>query len=120
MDVPSERAVRPRSRRARLVRAFTVVLLGIVIGIGGVWVAATIRDRNQTARTTARFDPPVWAGQNVPGACSGGFYARRDKTIVLMMIAELQADGKLKVEGGSEPSARPKEFTKEAISFTKK
>ena len=43
-----------------------------------------------------------------------------DKTVVLMMIAELQADGKLKIEGGGEPTARPKEFTKEAILFTKK
>ena len=93
MDVPRERAVRPRGRRARLVRAFTVVLLGIVIALGGVWLAATIRDRNQTARTTARFVPPVWAGQNVPGACSGGFYARRDKTIVLTIVAHCANPG---------------------------
>lgn len=43
-----------------------------------------------------------------------------DKNTVLMMIAELQADGKLKLEGSSDPAARPKEFTKEAIIFTKK
>ncbi len=70
-----------------------MVLLGIVIAIGGIWLAATIRDRDQTARTTARFDPPVWAGQDVPGACSGGFYARRDQTIVLTIVAHCAIPG---------------------------
>ncbi len=80
-------------RRARIVRAITLVLLGIVIGAGAVWAAATLRDREQTGRTSARFDPPVWAGQNVPGACSGGFYARHDKTIVLTIVAHCANPG---------------------------
>ena len=80
-------------RKARLVRALTLVLLGIVIAAGGLWAAGFLRERNETARTTARFDPPVWAGQNVPGACSGGFYARRDHTIVLTIVAHCANPG---------------------------
>ena len=52
------------------------------LGIGA------LRDRAQTVRTTARFDPPVLAGQNVPGPCStGGFYARLGQTVILTMAA---------------------------------
>lgn len=80
-------------RRARIIRAVTVVLLGIIIVLGVVWAAGAIRERNETARTTARFDPPVWAGQNVPGACSGGFYARHDQTIVLTIVAHCATPG---------------------------
>lgn len=69
--------------RARLVRVLTMVLLGMILAVVGSWALSAIRDRDQTARTTARFDPPVWAGQNVPGACSGGFYARHGEAIVL-------------------------------------
>ena len=63
-----------------------------MVVVGGAAVVA-IREHGETARTTARFDPPVWAGQNVPGACSGGFYARRDRTIVLTIVAHCAAPG---------------------------
>ena len=80
-------------RRKRLVRAVTLVLLGIVIGLSGFLAIGALRERDETARTTARFDPPVWAGQNVPGACSGGFYARRGDTIVLTIVAHCAEPG---------------------------
>ena len=80
-------------RRKRLVRAVTIVLLGIVIGLAGFWAIVTVLERDETARTTTRFDPPVWAGQNVPGACSGGFYARRGDTIVLTIVAHCAEPG---------------------------
>lgn len=83
----------PTSRKARFVRALTVVLLGTVLVLGGIWTVGAIRERNETVRTTARFDPPVWAGQNVPGACSGGFYARRRQTIVLTIVAHCARPG---------------------------
>jgi hypothetical protein len=62
-----------------------------------------IEDRNETARTTARFEPPVWAGQNFIAPCAGGFYARQAFTIVLVISAHClnpgdtlrDADGKL-------------------------
>jgi hypothetical protein len=76
-----------------IVRGLTVVLLGVVIAMGGLWGAREIREHDETTRTTARFDPPVWAGQNVPGACSGGFYARRGRAIVLTIVAHCATPG---------------------------
>lgn len=73
----------------RLVRATTVVLLAIVL----IVAVAIVIELAPTARTTARFDPPVWAGQNVPGACSGGFYARHGKTIALTIVAHCAEPG---------------------------
>jgi hypothetical protein len=73
--------------KARIVRAITIVLAATVLVLVGSWAAAAIEDRNETARTTARFEPPVWAGQNFIPACAGGFYARHESTIVLVMSA---------------------------------
>jgi len=70
-----------------------LALLAVVLGLVGTWGLATWRDREQTNRTTTRFDPPVWAGQNVPGACSGGFYARHDQTVVLTIVAHCAVPG---------------------------
>jgi hypothetical protein len=65
----------------RLLRAFTIVV-GVILLAAAAYLV--MRDRAETARTTPRFDPPVWAGQNVPGRCAtGGFYARDQQTIVL-------------------------------------
>lgn len=70
-----------------------LALWGVLLVAGAVWAVGAIREGNETARTTARFDPPVWAGQNVPGACSGGFYARRGSTIVLTIVAHCANPG---------------------------
>jgi hypothetical protein len=59
-----------------------------VVGVGAFVAIDALRERAETARTTPRFDPPVLAGQNVPGPCAtGGFYARDEETIVLTMAA---------------------------------
>jgi len=43
-----------------------------------------VRERAETTRTTTRFEPPVWAGQNVPVPCAtGGFYIRDADSIFL-------------------------------------
>jgi len=55
--------------------------------------AGVVRERGETARTTARFDPPVLAGQIVPGACSGGWYARHDSSIVLTIAGHCAVPG---------------------------
>jgi hypothetical protein len=81
-----------RSRRVVL-RVIELVLVGVLAVIGAWWGVVTISERNQTERTTARFDPPVWAGQNVPGACSGGFYARRGNTIVITIVGHCAVPG---------------------------
>ena len=85
--------------RARVVRATTLLLLGTVVLLGWLLLAPWIGDRKETLRTTSRFDPPVWAGQDVPGACSGGFYARHDTTIVLTIVAHCAEPGKTLRDG---------------------
>ena len=74
-------------RRARIVRAITIGLLVTVVAILAYWAATTLQERNETARTSERFDPPVLAGQNFIVACAGGFYARHESTIVLLISA---------------------------------
>src|SRR5207244_898802 len=76
-----------RTRKARIVRATTIVLLSVVLAVVAYWAAVAIEDRNETARTTARLDPPVWAGQNFIPPCAGGFYARHESTVVLITSA---------------------------------
>ena len=83
----------PRSRRVRLIRAAVVVLSVLALGAVGYRVLITMEEQGETARTTARFDPPVWAGQIVPGACSGGFYARHGQTIVLTIVGHCATPG---------------------------
>ena len=68
-----------------------IALVALVAVVG--WAVGFLRAAGETARTTARFDPPVWAGQNVPWACSGGFYARHDRTIVLTIVAHCAQPG---------------------------
>lgn len=71
-----------------LLRVVVVVVAGIVVGAAAYLAVGVLRERGETTRTTARFDPPVLAGQLVPGPCSnGGFYARLRETIVLTMAA---------------------------------
>lgn len=80
-------------RRRRAVLALNVVLWGIVLGVGTWWALDAIGDFVPSARTTPRYDPPVWAGQNVTSACSGGFYARDDRTVVLTLSAHCAQPG---------------------------
>lgn len=77
----------------RLLRAFAVVVAVTLVAAAAYLAVSVMRDRAETTRTTARFDPPVWAGQNVPGACSGGFYARDRQTIVLTIVAHCATPG---------------------------
>jgi hypothetical protein len=85
--------VASRTSRRRLLLGLNAVLWGVLLGVAAWWVTAMFRDGAQTHRTTPRYDPPVWAGQNVPFACSGGFYARRDRTIVLTIVAHCAKPG---------------------------
>ena len=86
-STPGPNAARPR-RTARVLRLVLVALVGIVVGLAAFRAVPIIREHLQTARSTAEFDPPVWAGQVVPAPCAtGGFYARRDAAIVLTISA---------------------------------
>jgi hypothetical protein len=79
--------------RRLLLRGLEAILIGIILGAVAYWAIGAFREREETARATARFDPPVWAGQNVPWACSGGFYARHDDTIVLTIVGHCATPG---------------------------
>jgi hypothetical protein len=73
---------------ARLLLAVAAVVAGILVGAAVYVGADLVREQAETTRTTERFDPPVLAGQLVPGPCAnGGFYARDQDTIVLTMAA---------------------------------
>jgi len=83
----------PLDRRVRLVRAAIVLLAALALTMVAALAFVIVRDRSETTRTTARYDPPVWAGQNVPNACSGGFYARHEATIVLTIVSHCAVPG---------------------------
>jgi hypothetical protein len=66
---------------ARLVRRLVIAgLAGLLVGIGALSV---VKLATQPRRTTPVYDPPVLAGQQLWGACAGGFYARHGDAIVL-------------------------------------
>ncbi len=67
-----------------------VILAGMVLGIGCLSIANTIM---QPRRTTPVYDPPVLAGQQLWGACSGGFYARHEQTVVLTSTGHCTTEG---------------------------
>jgi hypothetical protein len=67
-----------------------VAVAGLLLGIGAfAAVSALITPR----RTTPVYDPPVLAGQQIPGFCSGGFYARHGDTIVLTTTPHCASEG---------------------------
>ena len=79
-------------RNVRFLRAMTVVAATVLVAALGFQavnsVLIVMRDHAETNRTTARFDPPVWAGQLLPAPCgNGGFYARDQDSIVLTISA---------------------------------
>jgi hypothetical protein len=87
-------------RLLRVTLRTVIVLLSLIATTSAAWLGfVTLREHAQTDRTTARFDPPVWAGQNVPGACSGGFYARGSSGIVLTIVGHCATPGKTLRDG---------------------
>jgi hypothetical protein len=71
-------------------RLLIVVLAGLALGIGLFWIVTTI---TQPRRTAPVYDPPVLAGQQLWGACAGGFYARLGDTIVLTSTGHCTTEG---------------------------
>jgi len=76
--------------RVRPLRVLIVVLAGVLVGIGAF---AIVGAATQPRRTTPVYDPPVLAGQQLWGACAGGFYARRGETIVLTSTGHCTTEG---------------------------
>ena len=75
--------------RVRPFHFLTVVLVGLVVVVG---VLAALRAM-EPQRTTQLYDPPVLAGQQLWGACAGGFYARQGDTIVLTSTGHCTTEG---------------------------
>jgi hypothetical protein len=73
--------------RRSLVASAIVVGLAVAVGIHSLVVAI------QPRRTTLTYDPPVLAGQQLWGACSGGVYARHGDTIVLTSTGHCTREG---------------------------
>ena len=76
--------------RVRALRLVIVVLAGVLLGIGAYAIVSTVM---QPRRTTEVYDPPVLAGQQLWGACAGGFYARHGNTIVLTSTGHCTSEG---------------------------
>jgi len=68
--------------------------MAVLLVAVAIWLAVVLQaERAETTRTTARYDPPVLAGQMVPDGCTGGFYAREGQTVVLTFAADCGAPG---------------------------
>ncbi len=70
-----------------------LVLIGVLVVLLLVTGALAVAQAMQPKRTTPVYDPPVLAGQQLWGACSGGFYARRGDTIVLTSTGHCTSEG---------------------------
>ena len=74
-----------------------LVTRGLLIGLTTVAVlgvgAIVVRQASQTARSTPLYEPPVLAGQQLWGACAGGFYARLGDSIVLTSSGHCSGEG---------------------------
>lgn len=85
------RVVRTGARvRIRVRNLLIVALAGLLLGIGSFWI---VRAVTTPRRTTPVYDPPVLAGQQIPGYCSGGVYARHGDTIVLTTSPHCATEG---------------------------
>lgn len=70
----------------------TQFVIGALVALLVVIAALTVASR-QPPRTTPLYDPPVLAGQQLWGPCAGGFYARREDTIVLTSSGHCATEG---------------------------
>ena len=75
--------------RVRPLHVLIAVLVGLMLATGFL----AIRRAVQPERTTPMYDPPVLAGQQLWGACAGGFYARRGDTIALTSTGHCTTEG---------------------------
>ena len=85
----------PRGRV--IVRLAIVALTGVLIAMGAFAIVSAI---TTPRRTTPVYDPPVLAGQQIPGYCSGGVYARHGVTIVLTTSPHCAGEGVVAYDPG--------------------
>ncbi len=80
--------------RIRPRRVLIAVGVAILIGVGAYALARTM----QPQRTSPLFDPPVLAGQQLWGACAGGFFARHGDAIVVTSSGHCATQGAVAYE----------------------
>jgi hypothetical protein len=80
--------------RVRPRRVLIAVGVAILIGAGALALAQTMRPQ----RISPLFDPPVLAGQQLWGACAGGFYARHGDAIVVTSSGHCTTEGAVAYE----------------------
>lgn len=80
-------ATSPPVRARRLV---IVGLAGVLLTMALVWVVTAI---TTPRRSTPIYDPPVLAGQQIPGYCSAGVYARQSDALVLTSSPHCGGEG---------------------------
>ncbi len=83
--------------RLRATRLLIVGLVGLLLGIAAFAVVSFI---TTPRRTTPFYEPPVLAGQQIPGYCAGGFYARLGQTIVLTTSPHCAGQGTIAYDPG--------------------
>jgi len=83
--------------RVRAVRLLIVALTGLLIATGAYSIVSAV---TTPRRTTPMYDPPVLAGQQIPGYCSGGVYARHGDTIVLTTSPHCAGEGTVAYDPG--------------------
>src|SRR4249919_1832995 len=71
-------------------RLLIVALAGAALGLGSLVAYRTLTTPH---RTTPVYDPPVLAGQQLWGYCSGGVYARHAEQVVLTSTGHCTAEG---------------------------
>jgi len=79
------------------VRLVIVGLAGLLLGIAAFSVVSFV---TTPRRTTPLYDPPVLAGQQIPGYCAGGFYTRHGDTIVLTTSPHCAGEGTVAYDPG--------------------
>ncbi|MBA2718752.1 MAG: hypothetical protein H0U52_05815 [Chloroflexi bacterium] len=84
-----------RRGRFRPVHLLLVVAVGVLVGFG---IYALVSALTEPRRAAAPYDPPVLAGQQVWGACAGGFYARRGDEMVLTSSGHCTTEGTVAYE----------------------
>ncbi len=91
MTVMARTGARARVHPCRLLVA---ILVGLTLAIGVLALMRVMEPR----RTTPVYDPPVLAGQQLWGACAGGFYARHGTAIVLTSTGHCTTEGTVAYE----------------------
>ena len=86
-----------KRHRIRAARLLIVALMGTLLGLGSFSAVSAV---TTPRRTTQVYDPPVLAGQQIPGWCSAGVYARHGESIVLTSSPHCGGEGAVAFDPG--------------------